>query len=130
MSSPLSSWMFSSSLDKPDMYSSSVSMLWLPVVTGVGGPAEAMMAEEMEALAAEAATFLLGRSSALAGMIVASAAFRFRVVGVIVAAETRVCGRGEAIELVPGRRRQNETSSEAGRDRSSLCRREMGANTE
>jgi len=51
----------------------------LAVVTGVGG--SACLSET----AAEAMTFLLGTSSLLAEVIVASVAFRFLVVGGIVA---------------------------------------------
>jgi hypothetical protein len=50
----------------------------LAVVTGVGGRAC------LSATAAEAMTLLLGTSSLLAEVIVASAAFRFLVVGGIV----------------------------------------------
>lgn len=55
-------------------------MLLLTVVTGVGGSAW------MSETAAEAMILLLGDSSLLAEEIVASAAFRFLVVGGIVAA--------------------------------------------
>jgi D-serine dehydratase len=63
-----------------DMYSSSESIPTLVVVvTGVGGAAGGV--------AAEARTFFwLGRSSLLAEVIVASAAFRFLVMGGIVTA--------------------------------------------
>lgn len=78
ISSPLSSCIISSSLERADMYSSSESMGILAVVTGVGGRAC------LSATAAEAMTLLLGTSSLLAEVIVASAAFRFLVVGGIV----------------------------------------------
>jgi hypothetical protein len=61
------------------MYSSSESIGLLTVVIGVGG--SACLSER----AAEAMTLLLGASSLLAEVIVASAAFRFLVVGGIVA---------------------------------------------
>jgi hypothetical protein len=61
------------------MYSSSESIGLLAVVTGVGGRAW------LSDTAAEAMILLLGVSSLLAEVIVASAAFRFLVVGGIVA---------------------------------------------
>ncbi len=100
--------MISSSLDMADMYSSSESIPLLAVVTGVGGAAATAVkagacvsgwacvgaepgpGEGEGAVAAvraaEAMTLLEGRSSLLAEVIVASAAFRFLVVGEIVAA--------------------------------------------
>lgn len=63
------------------MYSSSESIGLLAVVTGVGGRTWAWVSET----AAEAMILLLGPSSLLAEIIVASAALRFLVMGGIVA---------------------------------------------
>lgn len=70
--------MSSASVDKPDMYSSSESMPTLVVVTGVGGAAGA-------AGAAEATSLFRGETSLSWEEAVASAAFRFLVVGGILA---------------------------------------------
>jgi hypothetical protein len=78
-SSPLySSCMHSASVDMPDMYSSSESMPTLVVVTGVGGAAGGSTAEATSLFWGEA-------SLSCEGEIVASAAFRFLVVGGILA---------------------------------------------
>jgi hypothetical protein len=79
--------MISSSDDMADMYSSSESIPMLAVVTGVGGAAGGV--------AAEARTLLLGRSSLLAEVIVASAAFLFLVMGGIVTATKKNGWRAE-----------------------------------
>jgi hypothetical protein len=69
----LSSSAMSSSLERADIYSSSESMPFDAVVNGVNGAASRL---------AEARSFLLGWvSSVEVEDIVASAAFRFRVVG-------------------------------------------------
>lgn len=91
ISSPLSSCINSSSLERADMYSSSESIGLLAVVTGVGGRAW------LSDTATEAMILLLGVS---AEVIVASAAFRFLVVGGIVAVF-----KGECLRWVGRQRR-------------------------
>jgi hypothetical protein len=77
----------SSSLERADMYSSSESIVVDAVVNGVRGAAS---------MPAEALSFFLGWvSSVVVEDIVASAAFRFRVVGGMVPVYTQsaVCRR-------------------------------------
>lgn len=88
-SSPLSSCMISSSsVEMGDMYSSSESIS--PVVWGVGGAAGRL---------AEATIFFWGMLSASADVIVASAAFRFLVMGGIV---TVVGGQAASLQVDDG----------------------------
>lgn len=92
MSSPLSC-IISSSLERADMKSSSESMPLLAVVTGVGGASD---------LAAEA-ILLVGTVSGDWEDIVASAAFRFRVVGGMVPTVREARGGFPQVETEKGR---------------------------